>query len=44
MARLYEQGWSIEQVSAKFSMSYDDARQILLRRTPLRASDAWPFS
>lgn len=36
-ARLYNQGWSIRQVAAKFDYSYGAMRRILLRRTTLRS-------
>jgi excisionase family DNA binding protein len=34
--RLYEQGWSIRQVAAKFDRSYGQMRRILKRHTTLR--------
>jgi hypothetical protein len=34
--RLYEQGWSIMQVAAKFGLSYPVMRRILMGRTTLR--------
>ena len=34
--RLYQQGWSIRQVAARFEVNYGAMRRILLRRTPLR--------
>jgi hypothetical protein len=36
--RLYEQGWSIRQVAARFDCGYGMMRRILLRRTPIRDS------
>jgi hypothetical protein len=35
-ARLYDQGWSIQQVAAKFDLSYGVMRRILRKRTTLR--------
>ena len=35
-ARLYDEGWSIRQVAARFDCSYTAMRRILLRRTTLR--------
>lgn len=35
--RLYEQGWSIRQVAARFDCSYGTMRRILKSRTLLRA-------
>ncbi|WP_329248020.1 helix-turn-helix domain-containing protein [Actinoallomurus sp. NBC_01490] len=34
--RLYEQGWSIRQVAARFDCGYGAMRRILMRRTTLR--------
>jgi transposase len=34
--RLYQQGWSIRQVAAKFDLSYGAMRRILQRHTTLR--------
>jgi DNA-binding transcriptional MerR regulator len=35
--RLYQQGWSIRQVAAKFDLSYGAMRRILQRQTTLRS-------
>jgi excisionase family DNA binding protein len=35
--RLYEQGWSIRQVAARFGCGYGRMRRILLRHTELRS-------
>jgi excisionase family DNA binding protein len=37
--RLYQQGWSIRQVAARFGLSYGAMRRLLLRRTPLRTKE-----
>ncbi|MGH3377868.1 MAG: helix-turn-helix domain-containing protein [Actinoallomurus sp.] len=34
--RLYEQGWSIRQVAARFGYNYGSMRRLLLRNTSLR--------
>jgi hypothetical protein len=34
--RLYEQGWSIRRVAARFDCGYGAMRRILMRRTTLR--------
>ncbi len=34
--RLYEQGWSIRQVAARFDLTYGAMRRLLLRHTHLR--------
>jgi excisionase family DNA binding protein len=36
-ARLYEQGWSIRQVAARFDQDYTSMRRVLLRHTTLRS-------
>ncbi len=35
-ARLYDQGWSIRQVAARFDTGYGVMRRILAKRVPLR--------
>jgi excisionase family DNA binding protein len=35
--RLYQQGWSVRQVAARFECSYGAMRRILIRRAVLRA-------
>ncbi|MGI5233772.1 helix-turn-helix domain-containing protein [Actinoallomurus sp. CA-142502] len=42
MARLYEQGWSIRQVAAKFDTTYPIARRLLRTRTVLRRPGGVP--
>jgi len=37
--RLYQQGWSIRQVAARFEVNYGTMRRILLRRTSLRTKE-----
>lgn len=38
--RLYQEGWAIRQVAARFDCSYAAMRRILLRRTTLRRGRA----
>lgn len=40
--RLYEQGWSIRQVAARFECSYGSMRRILMRRVTLRTKSGLP--
>jgi hypothetical protein len=37
--RLYQQGWAIRQVAARFDMSYTALRRVLARRRILRRPD-----
>lgn len=37
--RLYQEGWSIRQVAARFDQSYGAMRRILLRHTTLRTQE-----
>ncbi|MGH3382288.1 MAG: helix-turn-helix domain-containing protein [Actinoallomurus sp.] len=39
--RLYQQGWAIRQVAARFDTSYAVMRRILERRTSLRRPHGW---
>lgn len=40
--RLYEEGWTIRQVAARFSLSYGVMRRILGARTTLRHRGGLP--
>ncbi|MGH3380728.1 MAG: helix-turn-helix domain-containing protein [Actinoallomurus sp.] len=40
--RLYDQGWSIRQVAAKFDTNYGTMRRLLRRRTTLRCGGGPP--
>ena len=37
-ARLYDEGWSISQVAAKFDLTYRTARRRILKHTTLRSN------
>jgi excisionase family DNA binding protein len=40
--RLYDQGWSIRQVAARFDTDYGTMRRLLRKRTTLRTTNGHP--